>query len=122
MNEWFIALSESFKSAPKMDSSCRHNFCHVSNSSSTVNQPFVFTTACSTSPFFSLALSRKLKKKVLTTAARRLQPFCRGPWYPSLSAAHFVIMQCERQSCRYLVRGKGAYVTGGVLCKVSAAS
>ena len=56
MNEWFIASSENFKSAPKMDSSGRHKFCHSLISSSTVNQSFVFTTAFSTSPFFSLAL------------------------------------------------------------------
>jgi len=39
-----------------MDSSGRHKFCHSLISSSTVNQSFVFTTAFSTSPFFSLAL------------------------------------------------------------------
>ena len=43
-----------------MDSSGRHKFCHSLISSSTVNQSFVFTTAFSTSPFFSLALGLRL--------------------------------------------------------------
>ena len=60
MDEWFIALSENFTSAPKMGSSCRHKFCHILNSSSTANKSFVFTTAFSTSPFFSPALGLRL--------------------------------------------------------------
>ena len=51
---------ENFKSTPKMDSSCRHKFCHSLTSSSTANQSNVFTTAFSISPFFSLALGLRL--------------------------------------------------------------